>query len=217
MNMKMTRKHPAVLLRSSRGFLAADFLFAIVIACSLCAVFFCLAFTLSMVEVGQYIAFSVSRAHMAGHKTQDDQEKAAKSKFASLQKNKVLNPLFSNGWFEITNLDIRGGGDSGKDFSDRYTREESSVKGVPQIGIRLNFQAKMLEIKVPMLGSSDPDGNGFKAILTGMMIREPTSDECRKQIKNDRYKAIMNLDPRFNKIAGRASESDYVPMEDNGC
>lgn len=215
--MSAERKTSAVILRNRGGFLAADFLFAIVIASGLCVVFFCLSFTLSMVEVGQYIAFSVSRAHMAGHKTQDDQEQAAKTKFGSLQKNKVLNPLFNNGWFEITNLDIRGGGAGGKSFGDRYPKEKDSSRGVPQVGVRLNFEAKMLDIKIPMLGSTDPDGKGFKAFLTGLLVREPSSEECRKQVKEERYKAILNLDPRFEKSAGRASETDYVPMEDNGC
>ena len=215
--MKVRIGNSAGLLRSSGGFLAADFLFSLVISCGLCVVFFCLAFTLSMVEVGQYIAYSVSRSHMAGHKTQDDQEKAAKAKFASLQKNKVLSPLFTNGWFEISNLDIRGAGKGGKDFSDRYPKERDAIVGVPQVGIRLSFEAKMLDIKVPFLGGTDPEKKGFTAFLTGLMIREPSAEECRKQIKEDRYKAIMNLDPRFTRAIGRASESQYVPMEDNGC
>lgn len=215
--MRTKKTNTFRILVNEKGFLAADFLFSIVIASGLCVVFFCVTFTLSMVEVGQYIAYSVTRAHMAGHKTQDDQEKAAKTKFNSLQKNKVLNPLFSNGWFEITNLDVRGAGTTGKDFSERYPGEGEPSRGVPQVGVRLNFEAKMLDIKVPLLGSTDPEGNGFKTFLTGLMIREPTVEECQNQIKNDRYKAILGLDPRFEQIAGSASESEYVPMEDNGC
>lgn len=170
-----------------------------------------------MVEVGQYIAFSVSRSHAAAHKTQDDQETSAKTKFTSLQKNKVLAPLFSNGWFEIGGLDIRGGGTNAKNFNDRYPKPESDAKGAPQVGIRLNFEAKMLDMKIPLLGPTDSKGDGFKAFITGLMIREPSAKECRDQIKNDRYKAIMNLDSRFSSIAGAGSDSDYVPMEDNGC
>ncbi|MGZ3742963.1 MAG: hypothetical protein ACXVBQ_03810 [Pseudobdellovibrionaceae bacterium] len=213
----MAQRKPLVILQSEKGFLSADFLFSIIISAGLCVVFFSLTFTLSMVEVGQYIAYSVSRAHAASDKTQDDQEKAAKTKFAVLQKNEVLKPLFSNGWFEISNLEIRGAGSTGKDFSDRYPKQSSSVRGVPQVGIRLSFEAKLLNIKIPMLGPTDPEGKGFKAFLTGLMIREPSEKECRDQIKNDRYKAILNLDKRFSKIAGAASEQDYVPMEDNGC
>lgn len=215
--MTIKNQNPMRIPANQKGFLSADFLFSIVIASGLCAIFFSLTFTLSMVEVGQYIAYSVSRAHAAAHKTQDDQEKAATKKFASLQKNKVFRPLFSNGWFEIGNLDIRGGGDSGKDFSERYPKEAGPERGVPQVGIRLNFEAKLLDIKFPLLGSTDPDRNGFTAFLTGMMIREPSAKECRDQVKNDRYKAILNLDQRFKEIAGPNSETSYVPMEDNGC
>lgn len=215
--MSTVQENPIRVLRNTGGFLSADFLFSIVIACGLCAVFFCLTFTLSVIEVGQYIAFSVSRAHAASHKTQEDQERLAKSKFESLKKNKVLGPLFANGWFEIGNLEVRGGGAEGKDFSDRYPGPADSVRGVPQVGIRLSFEAKVLDIKFPLLGGTDPAGNGFKTLITGLMIREPTAKECRDQIKNDRYRAILELDKRFEKIAGRSSERDYIPMEDNGC
>jgi hypothetical protein len=206
------------MITDTRGFLSADFLFSIIIASGLCIVFFCLTFTLSMVEVGQYIAYSVTRAHSAAHKTQDDQVAMAKAKFSSLQKNKVLRPLFSNGWLVISNLDIRGGGQDDKDFSDRYPKGKSGEPFIPQVGIRLNFEAKMLKIKVPMLGSTD-SGDGFTAFLTGLMIREPSSKECFDQIRKERYRAILKLDKdnRFEKIAGSSSESAYVAMEDNGC
>jgi len=216
--MKIHRAKSYSMLANSKGFLSADFLFSIIIASGLCVVFFSLTFTLSMVEVGQYIAFTITRAHAAGHKTQDDQTAMAKAKFASLQKNKVLRPLFSNGWFEITNLDIRGGGQDSKDFGDRYPRTKANEADLPQIGVRLNFEAKMLKIKIPLLGSTD-NGSGFTSFLTGLMLREPSSKECFDQIRKERYRAIMALDKdrRFEKIAGASSEQSYVPMEDNGC
>ncbi|MBC7371237.1 MAG: hypothetical protein H7326_06715 [Bdellovibrionaceae bacterium] len=216
--MKKNLRSAHSTLANSKGFLSADFIFSIVIASGLCIVFFSLTFTLSMVEIGQYIAYSVTRAHAPGHKTQEDQTAMAKAKFASLQKNKVLRPLFSNGWFEITNLDIRGGGSDSKDFADRYPRGLASDADLPQIGVRLNFEAKMLKMKIPMMGSTD-NGSGFKAFLTGLMIREPSAKECFDQIRKERYRAIMALDKdrRFEKIAGASSEQSYVPMEDNGC
>lgn len=215
--MKNYSLSPKKLIRNERGFLSADFLFAIIIASGLCIVFFSLTFTLSMVEVGQYIAYSVSRAHSASHKTQDDQVATAKAKFASFQKNKVLRPLFSNGWFEITKLDIRGAGETGKNFNDRYPEGKSDLS-MPQVGIRLNFEANILDRKITLLGSTN-SGEGFKAFLTGLMIREPSAKECFDQIRKARYNAILKLDPsgRFEKVAGTASEKDYVPMEDNGC
>ncbi len=208
---------PHFIVQNSKGFLSADFIFAIIIASGLCMVFFSLTFTLSMAEVGQYIAYSVTRAHSAAHKTQDDQVLMAKAKFASLQKNKVLRPLFSNGWFEITNLDIRGAGATGKDFNDRYPKGQGDLS-MPQVGIRLSFEAKILGRKIINLGSTD-SGEGFTSFLTGLMIREPSAKECFDQIRKERYGAILKLDKdgRFERVAGAASEKDYVPMEDNGC
>jgi hypothetical protein len=214
--MKKTRFTPQNQLANSRGFLSADFLFGIVIASGLCALFFCLTFTLSMAEVGQYMAFSITRAHMAGHKDQEAQEAMAKAKFASFQKNKALAPLLTNGWFEIKNLVIRGGGPKGQDFGDRYPRGAAGEPNIPQTGIRLDFEAKILKGSIPMLGATG--GNvEHKAFITGLMIREPSAQECLEQVRHQRYKAILSLDKRFEKIAGSASEKNYVPMEDNGC
>lgn len=203
-------------ISNSRGFLTADFLFSLVIASGLCILFFCISLTLTMAEVSQYIAFSVTRAHMASHRDQSAQEDMAKAKFATFQKNKVLAPLLTNGWFELKNLVIRGGGPSGKDFSDRYPAGNPSEPNIPQVGVRLDFEAKILKTSVPLLGSStNPDGH--KAFVTGLMIREPSAQECLEQIRGQRYKAILQLDPRFEKIAGSSSETSYVAMEDNGC
>jgi len=66
MNLSFGNGNPASALSNSKGFLSADFLFSIVIASCLCAVFFSLSFTLSMVEIGQLKAFTVYRAKSAG-------------------------------------------------------------------------------------------------------------------------------------------------------
>jgi hypothetical protein len=203
-------------ISNSAGFLSADFLFSVVIASGLCVLFFCISVTLSMAEVTQYLAFSVTRAHMAGHKTQNDQEQMAKAKFASFKTNGVLSPLLTNGWFEIKGPDIRGGGTNGRDFGDRYPRGPASQPNIPQVGIRLEFDAKILTGHIPMLGGTDSNVE-HKAFVTGMMIREPSAEECFDQIRKQRFKAILELDPRFKTIVGSGSEDKYVGMEDNGC
>ncbi len=39
---------------------------------------------------------------------------------------------------------------------------------------------------------NDPD-DGFSANVSGLLIREPTQEECWAQVK-ERYRAIYNLD-----------------------
>ena len=205
-------------IRNSRGFLTAEFLFSLILCAGLCMVLFALNFSLSMAEVAQYIAFSTARAHAAAQYDQATQTQKGKDKFAQLINLPALKPLFNNpngGWFKLSGLDIRGGGNSGSDFGDEYTYVENRV---PQVGVRINFTASVLNMKVPFLGStsSDANGEGFTAKVTGLLIREPTQEECMELQVKARYSAILNLDPRYKVLGGRG-EGDYFPMEDNGC
>lgn len=202
-------------LRNSRGIISTEFIFALTLSVGLCIVLFALNFTLSMAEVAQYIAFSAARAHAAGHIGIDNQEDAARTKFNALINHPDLKALFNNpdgGWFALTELDVRSGGASGKDFSEFYPNEEER----PQVGVRFNFNPKILNLKIAFLGSTSKEEEGFSAKLTGLLIREPTFEECwNLQIKT-RYDAILDLDPRF-KILGNGGKNQYQPMEDNGC
>lgn len=204
-------------IRNSRGLMSTEFIFALTLSVGLCIVLFSLNFTLSMAEVAQYIAFSAARAHAAGHIKIENQEEAARIKFNTLINHPVLKPLFNNpdgGWFVLNELEVRSGGTTGSDFNDSYPNAEER----PQVGVRFNFTPKVLNLKIAFLGSTseDADGNAFSAKLTGLLIREPTFDECwNLQVKN-RYDAIIELDPRY-KVLGNNRKNQYVPMEDNGC
>lgn len=201
---------------NSRGMISAEFIFALVLCVGLCIVLFSLNFTLSMAEVAQYIAFSSARAHAAGHVDQDKQEQLAREKFNELINNPVLKPLFNKGdggWFKLADLEVAGGGISGRDFGNDYP---SQAQRVPQVGVRFKFYPKILNLKVAFLGSTSEDDEGFSANITGLLIREPTQKECFDLQVRTRYEAILNLDPRF-KVLGDQGKNKYVPMEDNGC
>lgn len=196
--------------------ISAEFIFALVLCVGLCIVLFSLNFTLSMAEVAQYIAFSSARAHAAGHVDQTKQEQLAKDKFNQLINNPVLKPLFNNpdgGWFKLADLEVAGGGPSGQSFNSDYPSEDDRV---PQVGVRFGFYPKLLNLKIGFLGSTSEDGEGFSAKLTGLLIREPTQQECWELQVKGRYEAILNLDPRY-KLLGDTGKSKYIPMEDNGC
>lgn len=180
-------------------------------------VLFALNFTLSMAEVAQYIAFSSSRAHAAGHIDQEHQIQRAQAKYQSLVNNPVLKPLFNNpdsSWFQLGALDIRGGGASGSTFDEEYGTAQDRV---PKVGLRFTFSPRLLNMKIAFLGSTseDPDA-GFSAQITGFLIREPTQQECWNLQIRQRHAYILNLDSRY-KILGGATANKYVPMEDNGC
>jgi hypothetical protein len=206
------------------GFISADFIFALVIAMGLSMVLFVMTFTFSVAEVSQYIVFSASRAHAGAHADQTQQEKMGKDKFAELMANKTIAPLFkADGWFVLNNLDIRGGGTSGKDYNSEYAGYKSSggdYGRIPFVGVRADFEPKLLTVRVPFMGTTaNPTGNGYKAKLTAFLIREPSQKECKGQV-DVRYRAILELDQRY-KGSGTVSAlngvTKYVSMEDNGC
>jgi hypothetical protein len=209
-------------MNNSRGFIAAEFLFSIVLAAGLCIVLFSLTFTLSMAEVAQYIAFSASRAHSAAHVDQDQQEKMGQDKYKELLNTSALKNLFTaddSGWFQVSKTaDIRGAGANGKTFEDY--ENNSIADRVPQVGVRFDFKAKILNMKVPMLGSTTGEGtdDGFTAKVTALLIREPTQKECWELQVKERYKAILSLDSRYSKL-DRNGDAVYraAAMEDNGC
>lgn len=197
---------------NKRGFITIDFIFAMFVSFGLVVILFAMTFTLSVVEITQYIAFAASRAHSAGHVSVNDQAELAFKKYQELTTNKVLAPLYSNGWFTISKPDqmqIKSG--NGDTFDNEYGDEK---KYAPFIGVRFNLSAHVLNIKFPLLGSQDDDD--FSLRIASFLIREPTSEECQKFMEtSSRFKAIMDLDPRFNSVPGVSTK--YIPMEDNGC
>lgn len=207
-------------IRNNRGMLSADFIFSLVLAFGLSAVLFAMSFTFSMAEVSQYVVFSAARAYSAGHLDSKDQVEMGRAKFAELLKNSDLAPLLGSAdspWFHLTSLELKGGNNAGDSFSEYAGYKER----IPFVGARAEFVTKLLSLKLPLLGRTDPEGNGFTAKLTAFLIREPTQDECwRLQIK-ERYKVIMELDSKRYAGSGTTEAANavgkYIPMEDNGC
>lgn len=214
----MDRKQGPSHLSNNHGMISTEFIFSIILCVGLCVVLFSLTFTFSMAEVAQYIAFSTARAHAAAHVDQEKQEELARNKFNELTNSRVLKPLFNNpdgGWFKLGALNIRGGGAS-RNFGDIYPTnvDPSGTQRTPQVGVRFSFQPKILNFKVPFLGSTAEDEDqGYSAQISGLLIREPTQKECNEQIKA-RYDSILDLDPRYKQYS---NANKYMPLEDNGC
>lgn len=212
-------------LRSEAGFLTVDFLFAMTMAAVLVIMMFAFTTTLTILEIAQYIGYSTARAHMAGHKNQQRQEQLATQKFESFQdptRYPALAPLLTNGWFEIDlkSLEIRGGGKNSVDgsFNEQYGYEENAM---PQLGIRFRLQASLLKMNLPLMGQVTEDSD-FGTYVTGLLIREPTVDECRSQLKKSaRFDTMLNQDSRFKSLYGGAvvgvKQGTYFEMEDTGC
>ena len=82
------------------------------------------------------------------------------------------------------------------------------------MGVRANLVSKVLSMKLPLIGKTSDEDNGFSTKVASILIREPTQEECQNLIKS-RYSALMGLDNRYQPYSNH--QSDYVAMEDNGC
>ncbi|HWU42236.1 MAG TPA: hypothetical protein VN132_02320 [Bdellovibrio sp.] len=201
-------------INNSRGMMAADFIFSLTLCVGLCIVLFALTFTLSMSEVGQYIAFSTARAHAAAHVDPDQQMAQGMAKYKELLKNPVLKEVFANpngGWFTLGQPTIKNGLNGSE-----FTEYKVDLKEIPLTGVRLTFQPKLLNMKIAFLGSTAEDSEaGYQANLTAFIFREPSQAECMDQVKA-RNSAILNLSTRYQTL-GLATSAKYIPLEDNGC
>lgn len=211
---------PTSLIKNSRGMITAEFIFAMVICAGICIVLFSLNFTLAMAEVAQYIAFSTARAHSASQIDQNKQIEIARQKYTALLNQPAIAVVFNKpageGWIELSRpneIEIMGGGRMDAGFNE-YPYQEDRV---PQVGVRLKFRPRILNMRIAFLGSTaeDPDA-GFEANINALLIREPSVEECWNQQLQPRYDAILNLDPRY-RILGDARKNEYTAMEDNGC
>lgn len=218
-------------LKNQKGMLSADFLFSMILACLLSMMLLALASTYSVVEIAQYVAFSAARAHASADVEISDQKRKAAAKFAQLVNNPVLKPLLqSEHWFHVSLKDIKSGGNTATggnpqdNYGDQYPVQIISAERemfIPAVGLRLDFEAKILNMRLGQLGNSgDNEGAGFHAIITGFLIREPTQKECQDLMtETNRYQKIIGLDGRFSNILSKNGNASgkYIPMEDNGC
>jgi hypothetical protein len=208
--------------QNQKGFLTPDFLMSMVIAITVSMMLFVLCFTLSTIEVAQYVTFSVARSYSVGNVDSQAQIQKAQDKFAQILKSTTFGQLFNKnyGWFSLSNLEIKTG-EGGDQFSE-YPLSPAENR-LPQTGVRLTFTAKILDFKVGPLGrSSDQNDGNFSSKISGLLFREPTMQECQAQIaESSRYRAIKALDPRFEKLLGQQASAPnstaYLPLEDNGC
>ncbi len=202
-------------MTNQKGFVTTEFLIAIAIAFGLTILTFAMTFTLSTVEVVQYLVYSASRAHAAGNLNVAAQKSAAQAKYEQLKSSVALKPLFNGNWFEISdsrNLEIRSG--NGDNFEKDYPSADGANKPNMQ-GVRTSFTAKILEMRWPFIGSVTPEDGGFTTRLNAIIIREVSHEECVNYMK-ERVNALWGMDGRFSKF--RKTSSDFAtPWEDNGC
>ncbi|PWU13673.1 MAG: hypothetical protein C5B49_14430 [Bdellovibrio sp.] len=198
-----------------RGFIIPDFIFSILLASALGVLMFSVSYSLAVVEITQYVSYSIARAHLAGNKSSAAQKQKAMAKYNSLVNSRSsLSQIYKNGWFEAARPDIRGGPSAD---GQTFNRDLAGGSDKPSrnwfIGVSIPLNIKLLQLQLPLLGDSAPNHpNGFLTHISSMLIREVSEDECRK-FMTSRGDALGQL-PSGQQFYRRDA---YVPLEDNGC
>lgn len=200
--IKKTTGAPNILKQES-GFIMLDFIFALTVSFGFAIIFFALSFTLSMVEMSQYITFATARAYSAANVSPDAQQDIGRRKFAELRAAPMVKTILNTGWITLGEAEF---GDFAGDYN---SAGDNSVF----VGARIPFRANVLNMRIPVLGNTVNDsGTGF-AMLNAYLLREVTTQECLNGFTSQRYGKLLQLNSRYS---GLPTDSAAV-ITDNGC
>lgn len=206
-------------LRNEHGILTLDFIFALLIGMSFTMIFFALTLTLSLVEVTQYLSFSVARVSWAAHENRSAQIALGNAKYAELIEKPVIKTIFGQGWFRLpARPDF---GDPVRGFNIEY-QPAAENDNETFFGARLRIEARILDINIPMLGSSKTNPETGVANVQTFLGREVTTTECREQFNRQRWANILQLSPDYQQVnssPGASADPNQVLalITDNGC
>lgn len=198
--------------KKSSGMITIDFLFALIVVFGLSTLLFSLTFTLSVVEVVQYITYSSARSFYAGHLNPEKQIEMGNLKYESLVKNPTFAPLFrAGGWFELQNGPGIAESMTGA-YNDLYP--PSAPQGTAFYGSRLTLVANIMNIEIPIVGGTGDQP--FKANIASYLSREPSDQECMNFMAA-RLTELLRIDPSMKGPQGEVTETAYFATPDNGC
>ena len=192
------------ILKNESGALTLDFIFAFSLTFALTLILFAVSFSLATFEVTQYVTFATARTYSGGHQTESLQRDKATEKFNQLtKKTPVISSLYNGGWFELKKFEIA-------DFNSEY--DIGDTRRQTFIGARVELNAKVLEFRLPLLGNTFDEEDGFTSRFASFLLRSPSYSECydnfnKKRYQNIREKLGYNQAPQVN---------EYF-ITDNGC
>ena len=220
--------------KNNSGFMTAEFLFAFTMVIGSGILIFALTFALTTVEISQYIVWSAARAHAAGAITAGDSRSAGETKYTNMTAAFPL--LTGNGsdspWFKMPTISEADNFAIG-DISELIKRKDSAVDKTnsaspngearhPWIGVQSSIDLVLLKsVNVPFLGKITESPDDFNFPVRAVLFRHPSYIECYEFTKAKFSKGVQQMLPENsglqNKRWNTFSDSDYEPMEDNGC
>ena len=207
------------MIKNNKGFITADYIFALVMVMGFTVVMFSFAIAFVGAEVTQYMTFAAARAYYPAHKDKESQRVLGEQKFESLLGRKAFKVLLNGNWFEnVAGKVAVGSHEDG--VKTIYTFSKGSDQtSFSFFGASVSFTPKILNFKVPMMGSTFEEGqedySQMHTTIGSFLGREPNQSDCRAHMSR-RWAAIRNLKGGGNYKADN-SEKDYVWMADNGC
>ena len=187
-------------LKNQKGVLAFDFLFGFMFMASFFMLIVILSFTLSAVEVLQYIAFATSRSYVASDVSEGKQKKAARDKYEYLINGGIFK--MKPEWFNLPDKD------------DNKLISNNKKVGDRGIGTYIEFNAKILSVDLPFLG--DTTSGNFISSVNSYIGREPPMNKCQEFVRN-RPDLIMEMDNGDMYKAYQSEMQSSAPIWDNGC
>lgn len=232
MIMKSTAKRPHSArkntLKNQSGFMTAEFLFAFTMVIGSGIIIFALTFSLTTIEIAQYIVWSSARSYAVGHASLAEATTAAENKYKNLTAAFPL--LTGNGsdspWFRMPTVNDRPEFDVG-DLSRYMGKGEIDPENKidlearhPWYGVQSSIDLILFKgLQVPFLGRITETPDEFIFPVRGLLLRHPSIEECQTFFTNKYKEGIKRINgENWNNLVQDASDvSAYYPIEDNGC
>ncbi len=193
---------------NNRGFLVFDFMFAFLIVIGMSMLLLITNYTLSMMEVVQYMTFASSRSYYASDISEEEQKNSATAKFESLREQNILKNLLNKNLFAISSTH----GDHSAHFEDGNSTGSGNTAGSGNnknlIGTKTSVSVKVLSKALPLLGSAGSEDD-FQTTVVSLLGREPSMEECMSAI-NKKAELIQGL-------YGELESFKATSIWDNGC
>ncbi len=193
-------------LQDESGQLTLDFIFALAIAFGFSIVFFAMSFTLSMIEVCQYITFATARSYYGANVSKQAQIDLGQRKYQELKGKGILKTLLKNGWITLGDAQL-------DDFSADYKDADAGPDSM-FVGARIPFRANVLNLNLPILGHTAQDSSTGSATLNAYLMREVSTDECYTNFTTHRLENLKQLKDGHYQSLPTGPEAIIT---DNGC
>lgn len=205
------------------GFIFADFVFSITLVISSCIILFVLCFSLATVEISQYITWTAARSYSAANLTADKSSAAGRLKFGRMASQFPLltGVNAETSWFELTLKDV-GNNNALIANLQQINPSNALLNGEPRqpwTGAASELDVSLFRrLRIPFIGKLSTDDSVFKYNLKAFILRNPSQDECLQFFKLRYEEGITKIENSWNNRNFLTNkETDFVPIEDNGC